>query len=84
MYNTSPTVITVTAADNVGVTAVQISWSGEFTGSGAMTRSGGQWIYTFTPPSDDGGDITFTLRAKDAAGNLSNPATLVVDHQYFG
>ena len=85
VYNVNPVVISVSASDNIGVTSVLISWSGEFTGSSTMTLSSGVWKYTFTPPSIDvGGDIVFTMRAKDAAGNLSNPVTVTVDHQYFG
>lgn len=84
MYNLNPVVISVSAADNVGVNSVLISWSGEFIGSSTMTYSAGVWKYTFTPTGTTGGDITFTMRAKDAAGNLSNPVSVVVDHQYFG
>ena len=84
VYNLNPVVISVSAADNVGVNSVLISWSGQFTSSSTMTYSAGVWKYTFTPTDAAGGDITFTLRAKDAAGNLSNPVSVVVDHQYFG
>lgn len=84
IYNLEPTVVHATAADNVGVVSISISWAGEFTGSAQMTKSGAEWVYTFTPPDDNGGTITFTLRAIDAAGNQSGPATVNVDHQYFG
>lgn len=84
VYNLDPVTIAVTASDDVGVSTVLISWSGQFSGSGSMSPVGGQWRYTFTPPSSTGGTLTFTMRARDAAGNLSAPASVVVDHQYFG
>lgn len=84
VYNLDPVTVTTLAADDVGVVGVDIAWSGEFAGSGSMTLVGSQWRFVFTPPDDDGGLITFTLRARDAAGNLSAPVHVAVDHQYFG
>lgn len=84
VYNTDPVTIAVTASDNVGVTAVLISWSGQFSGSGTMSQLGGEWRSTFTPPSSAAGTITFTVQARDAAGNLSAPKSVVVDHYFFG
>jgi hypothetical protein len=67
--------ISVTAADNVGVTSVAISWSGATSGSGAMTRSGATWTYVYSAAdSTAAGTITFQIQARDAAGNLSAPA----------
>ncbi|MBX3091736.1 MAG: hypothetical protein KF801_04425 [Cryobacterium sp.] len=84
VYVTTPSVITVTASDNVGVVSVKITWTGEYSGSGYMTKIGGVWKYTFTPPSNDSGFITFSLRATDAAGNHSQKKTVILDHRYFG
>lgn len=84
LYNVDPLLLRVTASDNVGVQTVLISWSGEFTGSGSMSLVGSEWRHTFVPPDDDGGTITFTFRARDAAGNLSTPVSVIIDHQYFG
>lgn len=65
-------VITVTAADNVAVTGVSISWMGAATGNAEMTGGPGTWSYTFNPPqSTPTGTVTFVLQARDAAGNLS-------------
>lgn len=71
--------ITVTASDNVAVTSVSIAWTGSYTGSGSMTRSGSTWKYTFdaTGPGDRG-DVNFRMVAKDAAGNSSAASTTSV------
>lgn len=82
--NLESTTISVTASDNKGVTGVLISWLGQYVGSSTMTKSGSNWIFTFTPPTDAAGNITFTMRSTDAAGNVSDPATIIINHQYFG
>jgi hypothetical protein len=84
VYNLDPVTISITASDNVGIDTVLISWSGQFSGSGTMSLVGGQWQYKYTPPSDASGTITFTMRARDGAGNLSAPKFIVVNHQFFG
>jgi hypothetical protein len=83
-YNVDPVTITVAAADDVGVAGVAISWSGQYSGSAEMSRVGGSWQYTFTPPTPDFGTIIFVVQARDAAGNLSNANSVTVDHQFFG
>jgi hypothetical protein len=45
---------------------------------------GGQWRFTLTPTDAASGTITFTMRARDGAGNLSAPKSIVVNHQFFG
>jgi hypothetical protein len=84
LFNTDPLLLRVTAGDNVGVVGVDVVWSGEFSGSAQLSPVGSEWRYTFTPPDDNGGDIFFTFRARDAAGNYSSPVTVTIDHQYFG
>lgn len=84
LYNVDPLSLKVTAGDGVGVVAVTVSWSGQYTGSAQMSLVGSEWRYTFTPPNDDDGDIHFMFRARDAAGNVSTPVTITIDHQYFG
>lgn len=72
-------VISATASDNERVTSVSISWTGTTSGSGAMTFAGGTWSYSFTaPPGTPNGVVTFSMRARDAAGNVSGPATVNV------
>lgn len=73
-------VITIVAADNVGVTAVTATWSGAYEGQASATRSGGSWVFTFdaTGPGTKG-DVQFVITAVDAAGNTSSPAAVVVN-----
>jgi hypothetical protein len=66
------------ASDNVGVTGVQITWSGAHSGSGSMVWSGSEWTFSFTRPVSPNGNTTFVLRARDAAGNLSAPVAIDV------
>ena len=78
---TAPTVncgtkVSVTAADNVGVTSVSITWTGTNTGSGSMTTVSGHWEFTAGNSFHDG-STTFKVTAHDAAGN-SSPTTSVV------
>jgi hypothetical protein len=85
IVNDQQTVVEVQASDNVGVTGVNIVISGAYTGSGTMTKVGNVWQFSFSIADDNYyGNITFTARAVDAAGNQSAPSAVVVDHQYFG
>lgn len=84
IYNLDPVTIVTSASDDVGVTGVTITWSNQYAGSAQMTRSGSTWSYTFTPPTTDDGDITFTVQARDAAGNLSQTRSVTVEHRFFG
>lgn len=79
IYPTS-SIITIVAADNVGVTAVTATWSGAYEGQASATRSGGSWVFTFdaTGPGTKG-DVQFVITAVDAAGNTSSPAAVVVN-----
>ncbi len=79
-YLPAVSVITIDAADNVGVTAVTATWSGAYTGQASATRSGGSWVFTFdaTGPGTKG-DVQFVITAVDAAGNTSSPAVVVVN-----
>ncbi|AYF97604.1 hypothetical protein [Protaetiibacter intestinalis] len=84
IVNDDPTTITVAASDAVGVTHVELSWTGGVSGSASMTKPGANWTYTFSSNSPTPNDLTFTARAYDAAGNASAPASVAVDWQYFG
>ena len=67
------------ASDNVGVAGVNVSWAGVHSGTGQMTWTGTEWQFIYTVPLNTSfGDITFTLRARDGAGNLSAPVTIKV------
>lgn len=73
--------LTATVSDATGVTAVALTWSGAYTGSGSMQRSGASWVYTFDAGGDGynyRGDVLFTAVATDAAGNRSAAATATV------
>jgi hypothetical protein len=72
--------ISVSAADNVGVAGVSISWSGTETGSASMNGSGGSWSYSYDPVSTTAqGAVNFSMQARDAAGNLSNVVTVTIN-----
>lgn len=69
------TKVIVSAADNVGVSSVSISWTGNNVGSGSMSPVSGHWEF----PTDNhfhDGPTTFKVTAHDAAGNAS-PTTSV-------
>ena len=71
-YYAVSSVIAVTAADNIAVAGVNISWFGAATGSGVMSGGPTSWSYTYNPAqSTPTGTVTFVLQAFDAAGNLS-------------
>lgn len=78
-------VISVTATDDVGVSGVTITWAGGgYTGGTNMTLTGGIWTYSFTPTNTTDGNVTFTVQAADAAGNLSPKKTLTLHFYYLG
>ena len=77
-YYAITSTISVVANDNVGVTGVHISWAGADTGSGEMT-AGASWTFVYNPSQNaQTGTVSFTLVARDAAGNSSAPATTTV------
>jgi hypothetical protein len=83
IWNCSPdnqVTISVVASDNVGVTRVDLAWSGGTpSGSAQMSASGGTWAYTFvSPPYPTYGNVTFSATARDAAGNVSGGKSVVV------
>lgn len=88
VINGQPSTISLTAGDDVGVVGVTLSWSGPngITGSAPMSLTSGTWRYTWSYDSFSNGfgNWTFTARAKDAAGNLSSPAQVIVQRQYLG
>jgi hypothetical protein len=71
--------LSVVATDNVGVTGVSVTWSGApGNGSAQMVKNGGQWQYTYTSPYPAFGNVTFTFKAFDAAGNSSSTKSVNV------
>jgi hypothetical protein len=72
------TTIHLTASDNVAVTGATVTWSGAASGSGTMSASGGEWRYSYTAPAATSGTVTFTVTARDAAGNVSAPRSMPV------
>lgn len=72
--------VSVSTADNVGVTGATISWSGAHaSGAVAMSGGGGSWSYSYNPPTNAAsGTVTFSIQTRDAAGNLSAVATTTV------
>lgn len=78
LYQGDSTTIYAFSSDNVATTQVLISWSGVANGSGSMIDGpGNQWTFPYAKP--DGapiGKVTFTLVARDAAGNQSAPVTV--------
>jgi hypothetical protein len=84
LYQGDSTTITATASDDHGVSAVQISWSGADSGSGQMTKVGGQWKFDYTRTANDDGTITFTVRAVDTKNQKSAPQSVNATVYYFG
>jgi hypothetical protein len=87
IINGQATQLSVSASDDVGVTAVQLTWTVPGNnGSAPMTFSNGQWRFSYSDNdlNDGFGNITFVARAADAAGNLSAPLQVVVNRQYLG
>lgn len=83
VYNADPLTISVSAADDVGVAGVTISLPGG--GSAQMSKSGSVWTYVWNGTSTTTlGSISFTMVARDAAGNTSAPATATATHYTFG
>jgi len=71
--------LSVVAADNVGVTKVEVVWTGgPGNGSAQMVKNGGQWRYIYTSPNPAFGNVTFTFKAFDAAGNPSSTKSVDV------
>ena len=71
--------LSLTAVDASGVTAVDLTWSGSYSGSAVMQRSGTTWSFTFdaTGPGDKG-TVVFSAVGVDPSGNRSAPATVSV------
>lgn len=73
------TTLSVAASDDTAVTAVDLVWSGAYSGQASMTLTGSTWTYLFdVSTGNDRGDVTFTMTARDAAGNRSSDATVTV------
>lgn len=74
-----PAIITISASDNAGVTGVSITWSGVETQSVPKPMKG-KWTFSYHPSSPSThGFVTFTMIAKDAAGNTSSPETITIE-----
>jgi hypothetical protein len=65
--------VQATATDDVGVTSVTLTWSGNAgSGSAAMSRDGNTW-YSGMGDFTKTGDVSWSVTATDAAGNTSKP-----------
>lgn len=85
LYSTQTAIIHVTASDNVAVTGVTASWSGPDSGTATLSKVGSEWQLSYTfPASAASGTVTFTLTARDAAGNLSAAQTVAITGIFFG
>ncbi|MBX9471698.1 hypothetical protein [Microcella sp.] len=80
LYQDETATFTILASDNVAVTSVSASWSGARSGSATLTKVGNEWrlVYARPIPLAPNGTVTFTFRAKDAAGNQSAPAVIAI------
>ncbi len=71
--------LSLTATDAAGVAAVDLTWSGSYTGSATMQASGTTWSFTFDASGPgDKGTVVFSAVAVDPSGNRSSPATVSV------
>ncbi|HRN29750.1 MAG TPA: hypothetical protein PK890_08635, partial [Terrimesophilobacter sp.] len=84
LYQNDQTTITTTASDDHGVASVLISWTGTHSGSGQMTKVGGQWQFHYSLPVNDDGTVTFTVRAVDTKNQQSGPKSVSATTYYFG
>jgi hypothetical protein len=79
-YSGESATVRLLAADNVGVTSVAISWTGVHSGSAQMSAPGSSWSFVYNPPDATvAGQVTFTMVARDAAGNTSAPVAVKVN-----
>jgi hypothetical protein len=78
LYGGYSTTIYAFSTDNVATTQVRISWAGVASGNGTMTKGqNNQWTFAYAKPNGaPDGKVTFTLVARDAAGNQSPPVTV--------
>jgi hypothetical protein len=77
-YSTSTT-LSVAASDDTAVTGVDVVWTGAYSGQASMTLTGSTWTYLFDVSTGvTRGDVTFTMTARDAAGNRSSPVAVTV------
>ena len=72
------TILSVNAADNVGVAGGSVTITGPNAQTKPLTLSGGVWQWTYTPTNGIYQNITATFTAVDAAGNVSAPAAITV------
>jgi len=84
IYDDQTATVFALASDNVGVTGVAISWTGAKSGSGEMTKVGSEWRFSLTNTPATSGSVTFTMLARDAAGNLGAPRTQTVTLSVLG
>jgi hypothetical protein len=69
--------VSVQGSDNVGITGVKVTLSGANSGSHQMSKVGGStWEYKISQPPAAEGNTTFTMVARDAAGNTSSPVAV--------
>lgn len=75
--NGTPSTVSATVTDDIGVVAVTISWSGYINDSASMQPT---WSYTIDPDAGPpvNGTLTVVLQAFDAAGNASAPYQLSI------
>lgn len=81
LYQDETATFTIVASDNVAVTGVSATWSGARSGSANLTKVGNEWrlVYARPVPLAPNGTVTFTFRARDAAGNQSAPAVIAIN-----
>lgn len=72
------TVLSVSAADNVGVSGGTVTITGPDAQTKTLTGSGASWSVGYTPTNGIYQNITATFTVVDAAGNASAPAAITV------
>ena len=78
VMNNGSAKITAVTSDASGVASVTASWTGAASGSASLQLSGGEWSFVYQPPQGTpNGTITFTVIARDYAGNQSSASVAV-------